>query len=123
MDKTPIAYVSCKKESGGGSISQEVLWDYIYKYKNFIIRQIEILNPDIIVCGDGTDFLKDFVIENIYPNAKKINWWMYYDEINNKLIIASYHPFCFSLGYEKLYNEMMTNYESFLSVHPKFINS
>ena len=119
LDKTPFAYVNCKKESGGNTIENHILEEYIDKYKVFLIKQILILEPDIIVCGGGGSIIKNFVIKNVYNKAIAINNWMFYDEVANKLIVDSYHPSYYGKTQEYVYSTMMDNYEEYLRIYPK----
>jgi len=120
MDDTPIAYVNCKKESGKTSISNKKLIEHINLYQTFIIKEINILNPDIIVCGGGSGVIKDFLIKNVYKESLKINNWFYYNLEQDKLIIDSFHPSYFGLSQEEIYNRMMENYCDFLNKFPNF---
>lgn len=123
IDKTPIALVNCKKESGESSISNETLSEHIERYKNFLRDQIQILDPDIIVCGGGSGMIKDFVKANVYSGLMEVNSWMYFDESKNKLVIDSFHPSYYGLSRKEIYNRMMTHYQLFLTDYPSFIKS
>jgi len=123
IDKTPIAIVNCKKESGVSRISNETLSEHIERYKGFLKDQIQILDPDIIVCGGGSSMIKDFVKTNVYPRLEKINNWMYFDKFKNKLVIDSFHPSYYGLSKKEIYDRMMTHYQLFLTAYPEFLNS
>ncbi|MDR2652157.1 MAG: hypothetical protein LBC68_07575 [Prevotellaceae bacterium] len=123
FDQTPFAYVNCKKQSGNNTIGSEELAEHITLYKDFIKREIEILDPDIIVCGGGQSMLKNFVAENIY-NLEKINGWIYFDKKKNKVVIDSYHPsYWQGGGSETIYTPMMSAYKEFLQKYPDFQKS
>jgi hypothetical protein len=119
FDQGAIAIVNCKKQSGGASISADILSEHINIYADFIRREIEILNPDIIVCGGGSSSIKNLVAENIYADLEKINNWIYYDRKNNKVVIDSYRP-SHRYSTEEVYSDMMSAYKEFLSKHPDF---
>jgi hypothetical protein len=123
FDKTPFARMNCKKQSGGNSISNAELQKHFDLYRDFIKREIEILNPDIVVCGGGSSMLKEFVHKNIYPGLEKINNWVYYDKENNKVVIDSYHPSYWRIKAKSIYVNMMTAYEEFLSKYPEFLKN
>lgn len=123
IDKTPIAYVNCKKESGYSSISNEVLNDHIERYDNYLTEQILILDPDIIVCGGGSSSIKNFIARKVYPNIIEVNTWMFYDKGNNKLVIDSFHPSYFGFTQKEFYLRMMEKYREFLIQFPEFLNS
>jgi len=120
IDKTPIAYVNCKKESGTSSIGNHSLAIHLEGYKDFIKEQIQLLDPDIIVCGGGSSAIKDFVTNNVYLNTIQVNTWMFFNEENNKLIIDSFHPSYHFLSSKEIYNRMMVKYKDFSNAYPKF---
>jgi len=120
-DKTPLAYINCKKECGFNSISNKMLSAHIERFKIFIKSQIYILNPDIIVCGGGSSLIKNFIKEFVYKDIVQVNAWMYFDKKNNKLIIDSYHPSC-RKSPNDIYEPLMKNYEDFNRKFPKFNN-
>jgi hypothetical protein len=114
-----VAIVNCKKQSGGTSISGNVLHEHIKSYAGFIKREIEILDPDIIVCGGGSSLIKNFVKENIHPDLEQINNWIHYDRKKNKVVIDSYHP-SHRYSPEEVYSDMMSAYKEFLGKCPGF---
>jgi hypothetical protein len=120
FDAKPFAIVNCKKESGGATLSNEVLWEHLSTYNDYIKEQIEILNPDIIVCCGGSSLIKNYVEKSVYPNIKKVNNWIYCDEKNNKVVIDSYHPSYWQIpgGSKTLYEGMMSACRDFLDKYP-----
>lgn len=123
IDKTPIAYINCKKESGDSTISNYTLDEHIELYKDFLRDQILLLDPDIIICGGGSGLIRRFVENNVYTNLQKVNGWMYYDKTNNKLVIDSFHPSYYFLSSEIMYTRMMDHYYKFLNEYPDFKKS
>lgn len=127
FDNTPIAYVNCKKEAGGSSVSYQTLTNYIERDKKYIIKEIEILDPDIIICGAWTENsgnpIFNLVEKEIYKGIKKINEWMYYCEATNKLVINSYHPTTRASDGKSMYNNMMNALKEFLEKYPSFKKS
>ena len=129
FDKTPFALVNCKKEAGGGTVDGKVLQRHIDLYKEYINKEIEILNPDIIVCG-GTRKSFFYGSGNIYEPFQYIsdNGWIYYNEPLKKLIIASWHPSYPKRSYgkvteESVYTEMMAAYKEFIDKYPDFLKN
>ena len=128
FDKTPFAYVNCKKEAGVEKISNTELQYHIDLYKDFIKQEIEILNPDIIVCSGGSSIIKNFVEKEIYTDIEKIddsNNWIYYSKKNNKVVIDSYHPSYWQIegGSKTIYESMMSKYKEFIDKYPNFKKS
>lgn len=49
----PFALVESKKQPGGPKIDDKTLSAYLSKYSDLLMREIDILNPNVIVCmGD-----------------------------------------------------------------------
>ena len=53
-----IAYMNLNKRGGFGSTNFAHLKHYVVKYRGYILKEIEIINPDIIVCGGTCGTLK-----------------------------------------------------------------
>ena len=128
FDTMPFAIVNCKKASGGSTILNETLSEHIEHYADFIKKEIEILDPDIIVCGGGSSIIKDFVKEKIYTDIEKIddsNNWIYYSKKNNKVVIDSYHPSYWRIegGSKTIYERMMSKYKEFIDKYPHFLKN
>jgi hypothetical protein len=123
FDQTSFAYANIKKVAGESSITNRVLRQYFDCDKDFILKEILILDADIIICCGGSGIIKDFIVENVYKDLKFINNWMYYSESENKLIIDSYHPSARNQSDEDMYTDMMEGYKDFLDKYPKFKDS
>jgi hypothetical protein len=126
FDKTSFAYVNCKKEAGTSSISHNELVKHIELYKDFIKEEIEILNPDIIICGSYTDSygneILDFVKDNVLPDIERIEngKGAYYSKEKSKVVFNALHPSSRVTLKEK-YDYVMNDYEDFLKRHPEFL--
>lgn len=115
----PIVRINVKKEAGKESIKDAELKKYLQKYKSFVIRQINLFNPDIIVCYSKIIF--EFVIDpnnGIIPDVKYKSGWAYFSEAKKKVIINSYHPSYFGISREEFYTRMISDYERVLNEHP-----
>lgn len=121
-EKYPLVRINCKKVSGGSSISNSLLYQYLSDsdYSKLLKEQIELFEADIIVCCGGNSQIKRYVSENIYTSCEKINNWMFYDSEKKKLIIDSYHPSYYSWSRQSLYEVLMKNYLEFLSMNKDF---
>ena len=81
-----ICAVNVKKESGGSSADDNAVWDYMQQDKDFILRQLEIYNADVVICcGIG------------YPNTSNVEWKMTlrgirYGLDGNSIVISYVHP-------------------------------
>lgn len=91
IKNNPMAIMEAKKQPGGSKLDEKVLRKYLERDKDFIKKEIELLNPDIIICCDGPG--------TIYKNLLRL-----FDEKNNDskhcigkirehtLVINTYHP-------------------------------
>ena len=104
-----ISIVNIKKSEGESSSSLSQI-KYIEKaYKDFIIKELEMVNPDIIVCGRVFDIVKESSL-SVFGNYKKLcddysknsglKGSYLYDA--NKLVIDMWHPSSPRLGYKKM---------------------
>ncbi len=107
----PFALVECKKQGGKSSIADGVLHTYIKRYGDLLREEIEILQPNMIVCTNP--IIYDFV-QNLYVgeltslekhNSIRIN-------LKRKvLIFCSYHPSAWNVN---VYEGVMDHYRAFL---------
>lgn len=127
VDKSIFARINCKKEVGYERCSDKTLEDAINNDKDFLKRQITLLDADIFICcgfnktirESGNHMLNFLNTIGYNFKADKKEEWIYYDEVNNKIAINSYHLSYLSLDYEG----MIEAYFGFLKVHPTFTES
>lgn len=121
-DEIAVARININKHGGSPSSNNKELQKILddENYKDLLIRQIRLLNPIIIVRCDRRGIIKDFIIENLLPEAKKLNTWIYYDEKSKIWNIHSYHlsytqyPYA-DVNEEELYSQMMDNLQKALN--------
>ena len=122
----PFAYVECKKISGGGKCNERALKHHFQTYGDeFLKKEIEILNPNIIVCTN--DYMFGYVISHMYPTAKKVDpkLKVRYAEPNGDhqygtLIMRAYHPGTYGkYDLRANYNKAMSLYRAFLNWQSK----
>ena len=91
-----VAWLNLKKHDEGNRISSDVaISSYTEKDSDFIKKEIELINPDIIICGNVFDILYKHIINKGLLSSKDRNPnWYYYEKIGNKeyLILDYYHP-------------------------------
>jgi hypothetical protein len=81
------AVINIRKSDGETSSNFETLKKYTEKDKKFLIQQIELINPDIILCGYTFNHLKELLGEvKPVPNTE----WIY--KYGDRLIIDFWHP-------------------------------
>lgn len=60
-----IAFMNLNKRGGYAYCNWEILLYYVARYKDYIKKQIEIINPDIIICcGPSVKYLLDTYVDN-----------------------------------------------------------
>ncbi|MDH5718909.1 MAG: hypothetical protein OEZ22_14880 [Spirochaetia bacterium] len=101
-----IAYINIKKFPGSTSSNKNEISEYFYKYKDILIKQIKIINPDIIIGGNTLPFFYDYLeIENDYFNKEISSAW--YFKKNNRLYVHAYHPAQISIPKEKYVDDIV----------------
>lgn len=96
-----IAVVNVKKSNGTAKSDYVDLLKYAQLDKEYLRREIEILNPDIIVCGNNSSLLRFLYGASIQPNGKVgsdglIDYHFMrqhgYALLGSKIILDYYHP-------------------------------
>ena len=127
VDNSIFARINCKKEVGYERCLDKTLDDAINNDKEFLKRQISLLDADIFICcgynksiGGSGNLMLNFLNTTGYNfKANKKEDWIYYDEESNKIAINSYHLSYLGLDYEG----MIDAYFEFLQAHPDFTKS
>lgn len=117
FNEIPFAFVESKKQAGAKMISDKELRKYINKYKEFLKEEINILNPDIVICFGGPQY--HFAITDLFKDAEVIDEHIRLHKQTNTLIIYSYHPSARE-SYENFYSEIMLQYDKFLAKYSDF---
>lgn len=84
-----IAVVNVKKSNGENGSDYEDLKAYAEEDKAELKQELEIIRPDIIVCGNNLSLLKIVLgeeLQNEYTWDTMFAWW------NDTLVIDYYHP-------------------------------
>lgn len=113
----PFAFVESKKQGGKSSIEDAVLKKYLSRYEHLLSEEIEILNPNIIVCTNP--HLYKYVIDmcgehslikldDTRHNSIRI------DLTNKRIIICSFHPKPRNKSNKEFYDGIMDHYRAFL---------
>ena len=132
-----IAVMNLKKEGGGSRTDGSELLDAVQTQKAFILDEIKLCNPEIIICGGlsasgikgNATLLKEYVFtETSEWNSIKSSffdkvWWYYYTNINGRMIpvVEFCHPQVTVIKgkrghelFEVLYDDMITLRKEFL---------
>lgn len=121
-ETAPIARVNCKKTVGKENCPYAVLRNHLQTYGDFLLKQIDMYDADIILCCGGSCQIKDFVKKSYLPDLKPVNGtdWMHYSRSRNKLVVNSCHPSYPGRSPEELYESMMVDMKAFLKQFPLF---
>jgi len=108
LSEYPYAYVNVKKKSGGAFADDRTVYDFAKRYAGYLRKELDILSPNIIVCGGQVVF--NIATDIIYPELTftPSNSWVYQNKENNILLINSFHPTARKSN-EVMYGEMMEN--------------
>lgn len=100
------AYINIKKSSGGARATKEVAV-HAAKYAAFLRRQVDLLAPDIVVCGGTYSLLK----EHVYPRMAKVSPRIHKD--GDRIFINAFHPGCRAKR-EAVYDQVLSSYHEFM---------
>ena len=95
FNRNPFAFIECKKEPGGSTLNDSNLRQYLTQepHSTFLSKEIEILNPNIIVCCGGPIFdycINLFGKENLNDYGHNGN--LKYNKDRNTVILYCEHP-------------------------------
>ena len=85
-----VAYINVNKRGGGSSVNWKRMIKYTKEYKEFIRREIEIINPEIIVCCGTYWLILNYIYDKKQKYAKPEN--EYYYELGNVKVYNMWHP-------------------------------
>lgn len=115
-NSAPFALIEAKKQGGDPKIDDKVLENYINLYSKFLSKEIDILNPNIIVCCGQKIY--NFVINNYFTASELISLAGHNSiriQPEKKIIIlCSYHPSKI-MTKENFYSGIMNHYLAYLN--------
>ena len=102
---TAVVRINAKKTAGGKDCPKQVLCDYVSHDKDYILKQIDIYKPNVIVCCDGSDYcntkesnpIMHLLLKEKYKDAKleifqgENSQFIYYSPSYNTVIIHEWH--------------------------------
>ncbi|TGL04058.1 hypothetical protein EHQ43_11680 [Leptospira bouyouniensis] len=85
-----IAFMNVKKIAGGSTANDAELEHYLNRDKEFILEQIAIIEPDVIITG----IAKDEYLNLLYPNLKlkSSGYDILIGKEKNMKFVSFYHP-------------------------------
>ena len=108
----PFGILETKKQGGGTTLGNTKLNRCLYTYESFIVRQLEIMQPNICVSTSWiiTSFLKKQAGSVVsFPGHKG----MFYVKASKTLYLTSYHPSARN-AYADFYERVMNDFRFFL---------
>ena len=111
----PFALVECKKQPGDGQLNDDVLKQHLSNYGDLLKQEIDILNPNIIVCTN--QHIYDFILKK-YPKEELecIDGYnsIRFHPLTGTIVLCSYHPSAWNVD---VYEGVMWHYRAFLKKH------
>ena len=83
----PIIVLNLKKVPGYASANMPTIRKFYNNHKEYVLKQINVANPDIIINGSGINELG----QDVYPDGTFDSKW-HYTKLKDKLVINAYHP-------------------------------
>ncbi len=83
----PIILLNLKKIPGYASAHMPTIRKFYNNHKDYILKQIDVANPDIIINGSGINELAG----DLYPDGSFDSKW-HFTQLKDKLVINAYHP-------------------------------
>lgn len=100
-EDAPLARINLKKQPGNGYIRDTLLSSYISLYKDVLIRQVQLINPTVIINSAGTPGMNFFKMKYQCLECADEHYdkgqdkWIFIDKATQVIIINSFH---FSYG-------------------------
>lgn len=85
-----IAFINIKKDPGGAVSIEKELYEAYAKAREIIRQQIDLINPDIVICGNTLQYLSDDY--NLKSLTNIPGYPLNYLKSTDRLFIDSYHP-------------------------------
>lgn len=82
-----VAFINVKKNPGGNRANPNRIAESYNRHKDFILRQIDIINPDIIINCSGVESLTSDLANGAIKNDERN-----FISTSNRLIVNAYHP-------------------------------
>lgn len=93
-----IAFINIKKTPGAASANGNLLTHFYAKDKDLILEQINLSNPDVIICAGTFDYIKADLNELSALGDKTEMGIIHHYTTSTRLVIDAYHPNARSKG-------------------------
>lgn len=102
-----ISYINVKKFPGSTTSNMDEISEYYLEFKDILVKQIDLINPDIVIGGNTLQlFFDDLKLKA--DNFNKETWSAWWYKNNNRLYIHSYHPNQRTITNEKYVDDMVS---------------
>lgn len=89
----PFAFMQLKKIVGVGSVNDTVLWDFANRDRSNIIKQIQIYQPRVIICGGVGKFIANVFEVSDWKTTKRGVQYMILNLDGLQTVLIDYmHP-------------------------------
>lgn len=120
----PFVLVNVKKTAGNRRSDWNVIFEYAQRYALQLRNQLNLYNPDIIVCCGSSDNnacdkrMLNIAKRYLYPDCdfSRINNFCHYSKEKHLLLIDSYHPTA-HVDRNWKFDKMFEGYNEFLREH------
>ena len=101
-----IALVNIKKSNGVSRSKDKDILDYAHMDCDMIRRELDIIDPDVIICGATYNYcIKENIFDDVQVIAKLEGFRnRVVAKSGKRLILDCYHPAAFTVSYEKIGN-------------------
>ena len=85
-----IAFVNVKKIAGESVAHYKELVDFHNKHGKILLKQIEVYNPDVIICGSTFDIIGTDIIDDNFELIQEFKLDVHRSK--KRIILDAYHP-------------------------------
>ncbi len=107
------AYMNLKKATGSSSTRYKELENATKRDAEYIKKEIEIINPDIVICGGTYNLVKKHIFPELERVAPRIH------KFNDTIFINSYHPAYRRIKGQVLYDMVLKSYADYINQNDK----
>ena len=115
INEAPLVRINVKKQTGGASIKDNVLREYVNDYADEIIEQISFYDANVLFSCEPHGIILSLIRERLLPDLEKFQERLFYSSSQNVLVVNYYHPSGYAYAHKDLYEWLKAEYEDFLN--------